>query len=111
VADLQQRRSGGQRGQRGQRGLLLAAWRALATAVPAAAAPPLPAPGAPIEPVVGADSTAVAKACAQDLPLRVDCRERPPSPSPCTAPWPEVPLSHYVTLQAQALQRLGLQAP
>jgi hypothetical protein len=108
VADLQQRRSGG---QRGLRGLLLAAWRALATAVPAATAAPLQAPGATLEPVAGAASTAVAKSCAQDLPLRVGDCGGPPSPSPCTAPWPEVPLSHYVTLQAQALQRLGLQAP
>ncbi len=81
----------------------------MATAVPAATAAPLQAPGATLEPVVGAASTAVAKACAQDLPLRADDCGGPPSPR--TAPWPEVPLSHYVTLQAQALQRLGLQAP
>ena len=67
--------------------------------------------GLPLLAQPGAAWAAVAQACAQGLPLRVDYRQGPHSLTPCTAPWPEVPLTHYVTLQAQALRRLGLQAP
>lgn len=53
--------------------------------------------------------SAVAQACAAGQPLRVAYREGADSLTPCPATWPGPPLSHFVTLQPQALQFLGLQ--
>jgi len=66
--------------------------------------------GLPLLAQPGPAWAAVVQACAAGLPLRVAYRTGADSHTPCTAPWPALPTSHFVTLQPQALQRLGLAA-
>lgn len=66
--------------------------------------------GLPLLAQPGPAWAAVVQACAAGQPLRVAYRVGADSHTPCTKPWSALPTSHFVTLQPQALQRLGLAA-